>query len=601
MKRILLLLYGVFLCTGFLQAREINSEQARQTATRFWQSAPATRAMTPSWQLVHPDTQSGTRSGGEAPAYYIFDNTNGPGFVIVAGDDVAMPVLGYSFENEFPERSLPENLKMWLDWTRESVNKARKEGLSAESGVSQAWSATRAGSQVVKLETALWDQTEPYNLLCPIINGANAYTGCTATAMAIAIRYHRWPEHGVGTVPSYVSPTMNVTVPEVQLGHAYDWDNMPLRYDGAYSQDQATAVATLMRDCAVMLQSDFGPVGSSGTSAYSSDIPDLLINYLDYDKQTHWIYRPDYPTAEWNQLMQNELNNDRVILYSGHNPSSGHAFILDGYTSDNYYSVNWGWSGYCNGYFLLTALDPDGQGAGGSDHYNDSQTAIIGIQRNAGNDYFNEMRFTRFTDDDGRKYNGISLKGDLHQGETPLIDVGLICSNGGLFTGEYILAVTDDQNQIIQTILSEQVENLKGGSGYYWYDVPLVLDGPVLPKYRLRVLYKSEKMTEWAVVRGNDEDGCVWDLLLGDPYTIEETTEFSYDRRSRTIRLQLKEGVSVALQGDDGSNYSDLCQNEDAQHVRIDASTLPGGAYLLVLRKDSERKELRIKLAAPNE
>ena len=415
MKRLFLLLLPALLGTTTLQARKVTTEQARQAATRFWQSAPATRGgVTPSWQLVRDSENSATRSTGVDPAYYVFDNTAGPGFVIVAGDDVAMPVLGYSFDSEFPSGKLPSNLQAWLDGLRETVNKARAAGLKAESSVTQAWAATRSGNIVVKLETALWNQDEPYNRLCPTYQETRTYTGCTATAMAIAIRYHQWPERGTGTLPSYTTGSYGISVPGLTLGHAYDWANMKLKYAYSYqgttdyeytefTQIEATAVATLMRDCAILLRSDFGPEGSSGTSAFSSDIPDLLINHLGYDRQTRWLSRISYSTREWNELLQNELDNDRPIIYSGYNSQSGHAFILDGYTDTNYYSVNWGWSGYCNGYFLLTALDPEGQGIGGSNHYNDGQNAIVGIQPDAGNEPVTELRFAEFYDtEEGR-------------------------------------------------------------------------------------------------------------------------------------------------------------------------------------------------------
>ena len=42
-----------------------------------------------------------SRSTGATPALYVFDNPNGKGFVIVAGDDMAQPILGYSYENDF--------------------------------------------------------------------------------------------------------------------------------------------------------------------------------------------------------------------------------------------------------------------------------------------------------------------------------------------------------------------------------------------------------------------------------------------------------------------------------------------------------------------
>lgn len=604
MKRLFLLLLPALLGTGTLPAREITAEQARQAATRFWQSAPATRGgVTPSWQLVRDSENSATRSTGADPAYYVFDNTAGPGFVIVAGDDVAMPVLGYSFDSEFPSGALPSNLQAWLDGLRETVNKARAAGLKAESSVTQAWAATRSGNTVVKLETALWNQDEPYNRLCPTYQETRTYTGCTATAMAIAIRYHQWPERGTGTLPAYTTGSYGISVPGVTLGHAYDWANMKLKYAYSYqgttdyeytefTQIEATAVATLMRDCAVMLQSDFGP---DGTGAFSSDIPNLLINHMGYDRQTRWRSRISYSTREWNELLQNELNNDRPIIYSGYNSQSGHAFILDGYTDTNYYSVNWGWSGYCNGYFLLTALDPEGQGIGGSDHYNDGQNAIVGIQPDAGNEPVTELRFFAATQE-GINYNGITVEGNIAQGETVWIHAGGIGNFGSTaFSGRCQLAVTDREGQVIHSITQGRVDGYNPGAGFIM-NAPFEINMTFLPGYRIRALYISDTGTDWSVVRGNEDEGCVWEYLLADEHTIEESTSLTYNKTERMMRLRVKEGVTAALQAlSDGTDCSASC-NAEGQEIRIDTSTLPGGTYRLILQKETERKELLIAL-----
>lgn len=558
--------------------------------------------MTPSWQLVRDSENSATRSTGADPAYYVFDNTAGPGFVIVAGDDVAMPVLGYSFDSEFPSGKLPSNLQAWLDGLRETVNKARAAGLKAESSVTQAWAATRSGNTVVKLETALWNQDEPYNRLCPTYQETRTYTGCTATAMAIAIRYHQWPERGTGTLPAYTTGSYGISVPGVTLGHAYDWANMKLKYAYSYqgttdyeytefTQIEATAVATLMRDCAVMLQSDFGP---DGTGAFSSDIPNLLINHMGYDRQTRWLSRISYSTREWNEILQNELDNDRPIIYSGYNSQSGHAFILDGYTDTNYYSVNWGWSGYCNGYFLLTALDPEGQGIGGSDHYNDGQNAIVGIQPDAGNEPVTELRFFAATQE-GINYNGITVEGNIAQGETVWIHAGGIGNFGSTaFSGRCQLAVTDREGQVIHSITQGRVDGYNPGAGFIM-NAPFEINMTFLPGYRIRALYISDTGTDWSVVRGNEDEGCVWEYLLADEHTIEESTSLTYNKTEHMMRLRVKEGVTATLQTSDGTDCSASC-NAEGQEIRIDTSTLPGGTYRLILQKETERKELLIAL-----
>ena len=168
MKRFFFLWFLFF--SGIVLAGNVTEDQARQIAVSFWQSAPVTRGGIPSLQMVFHSEDLVTRSSVQSPAYYVFDNTGGPGFVIVAGDDVAMPVLGYSFEHEFSKDNLPANLKAWLEYMRDEVNEARRSGAKAESVVTRAWSQVEVGTPVVELETAKWNQTDPYNMLCPKVN-----------------------------------------------------------------------------------------------------------------------------------------------------------------------------------------------------------------------------------------------------------------------------------------------------------------------------------------------------------------------------------------------------------------------------------------------
>ena len=122
---------------GWACAGNVTEQQARRVAVAFFQSAPQTRVSESDLRLVRDSESTLTRSGGAAPAYYVFDNAAGGGFVIVSGDDVASPVLGYSFTEEFPEGNLPSNVQGWLDGLREEINAARRDGVEAEEAVTQ--------------------------------------------------------------------------------------------------------------------------------------------------------------------------------------------------------------------------------------------------------------------------------------------------------------------------------------------------------------------------------------------------------------------------------------------------------------------------------
>lgn len=594
MKRFFFLWFLFF--SGIVLAGNVSEDQARQIAVSFWQSAPVTRGGIPSLQMVFHSEDLVTRSSVQSPAYYVFDNTGGPGFVIVAGDDVAMPVLGYSFEHEFSKDNLPANLKAWLEYMRDEVNKARRSGAKAESAVTRAWSQVEVGTPVVELETAKWNQMEPYNLLCPIVGGESTYTGCTATAVAIVMRYHQWPEKGVGTLPGYKILRGEV-LPELPLGHTYDWKNMPLEYPYmGYSQAEANAVAVLMRDCGWMIFSDYGPIGSVGTMASSYDIPSGLKTYMGYDKKARIISRNGYSTFEWNALMKGELDNSRPIIYAGFSVRSGHAFVLDGYTDQDYYRVNWGWGGYCDGYFLLTALDPEGQGAGGSEGgYNTSQTAVIGIQKDDGGTNLEELRYSeRFNEQD---LCGLIVDESVVSGRPFDLYSGCMKNSGsGTFTGELMFAVADKEGNIIEELYTMSVSDWLE-SQYFCPSIGNVtINTLVLPGYRIRGYYRSANTPEWTLIKGNEEDGCVWDLLIADEYSIEETTQLTYNKKSRLLRLLVKDGVSVSLRSSGGSDCSDKCQIQ-GNEITVDTSLLRDGTYSLTLQKGDDRKTLNFSVA----
>ena len=192
------------------------------------------------------------------------------------------------------------------------------------------------------------------------------------------MRYHQWPDKGVGTLPAYTfnrtdGDKAEYTHEAVPLGHAYDWDNMPLNGMSNWNSAQKDAVATLLRDCAVMLQSDFG---LSFTSAYIGDVPTTLVQYMKYDASID-IDRINYYTEPlaWVRRIEENIDNNGPVAYAGYTDKSGHAFIVDGYDEQDFLHVNWGWNGSDNGFFAA----PDG-----FQEYTKDHVAVLGAKKNAG-------------------------------------------------------------------------------------------------------------------------------------------------------------------------------------------------------------------------
>ena len=321
------------------------------------------------------------RDGEQDAAYYVYNNPDG-GWVIIAADDRINPVLGYSDNGSFSLDDMPDNLKWWMAGLADAVEEVRTSGAEASDAARAAWRSLRSDpvtpeSEQKVLETAKWYQEWPYNEKCPIVAGENkrALTGCVATAMAIIMRYNRWPERGKGLIGGYVTGTYQTYIPSFYLDdHVYDWDNMPLT-DGetaGWADDQIREVSQLIYDCGVSVTMDYSE--RYGSSAYEGDVPEAMIGNFSYSDDIQYLYRSAYSLNEWFTVMRNEIDAERLILYCGSSDTGGHAFVCDGYDAqDSRLHINWGWGGVADGYYTLDLKIDD------YNYFPIEQTAIIGI------------------------------------------------------------------------------------------------------------------------------------------------------------------------------------------------------------------------------
>lgn len=347
--------------------------------------------------------------------YYVYENANGEGWVMVAANDVAHPILAYSNTGTFRTDNQPANLKVWLrGYDRQITRAAQDENYVANEQVQNEWKTLRKGANPVKTAVVVspliktgWDQGSPYWNLCPQKSGSRCYTGCVATAMAQVMNYHQWPKQGT----SSHSIKFNSNTYTVNFGTTtYDWDNMLDRYDsGNPTTAQKNAVATLMYHCGVAVDMQYGTADEGGSGAYTIDYngywsshgtmcaETALTQFFGYKSSTiKGYYRDGSPEdgmkswtkAEWIAMLKEELDAQRPIMYAGagyEDPSDpdtgyGHSFVCDGYDSSDKFHFNWGWSNSCDGYYDVDALEPSEPGSGGGNgEYNLEQDVIIGI------------------------------------------------------------------------------------------------------------------------------------------------------------------------------------------------------------------------------
>ena len=213
-----------------------------------------------------------------------------------------------------------------------------------------------------------FDQGEPYNNLCPIVNGKRAVTGCVATAMASVMAYYRYPSCGKGVV-TYSGGSAGAQTINLE-DHAFQWNNiLPHYVYGNYTEAQGDAVAELMLACGASLNMQYS---ADGSGISTEKVPSALKNNFSFDSKVAHYSTLNYPgdpeelfEYDWEPTIREQTKAGMPIIFAG-SPAqgkSGHCFILDGYKVIDgiyYYHVDWGWNGTANGYYLLTNLNPDG-------------------------------------------------------------------------------------------------------------------------------------------------------------------------------------------------------------------------------------------------
>lgn len=324
-------------------------------------------------------------------SYYVFPNANSKGFTIVSGDDRLPEIVGYSSQGSYDENNLPEGFVSFMKAYQNLYNKVNLGDAEALKNLAEikAWrnkkNASAASTSAVAplLGNIEWDQTSPYNNMCPRYDSVHvAATGCVATAMAQVMAYYKYPKQLKADIPGYVNRWNGIPmeIPTITREEGvYDWDNMLPKYnkEANATQQQKDAVAKLMYHCGAAVQMNYGPESAASVSASK------LAKYFGYDADLMMdLNRSTFSLDKWMQIIDTELAAGRPVLYSGQASDGGHQFICDGKDGEGLYHINWGWSGSQNGYFDLSLLNPEkgGTGSGNStEGYNRLCSMTIGI------------------------------------------------------------------------------------------------------------------------------------------------------------------------------------------------------------------------------
>lgn len=296
------------------------------------------------------------------------------GFVLVSFLNGKPTLLAYATEGRLSGEDLPPGF-LWLTeaYLADYLSMTEDASRFAEDNSLQQETEARGAQEVFPLLTCTWDQRCLFNDSCPADVTSPAYfcgrapAGCVATTMAQIMKYHKWPLQGTGTKSYYNIKygTLNANFGATQ----YQINTLP---DAIYNPH--AGIARLLYHAGIASQMNYGPL-ASGTGI--TDARYALVSYFGYKNTAQVVTKSSYTDAAWKTLMRSEIDAGRPVFYSGieQNGGGGHAWVLDGYSFNDFFHFNWGWSGIANGYFTLANLNP----LGGANYVN-YQEAIIGIE-----------------------------------------------------------------------------------------------------------------------------------------------------------------------------------------------------------------------------
>ena len=341
-----------------LNAQQVSKEIALQKAqsfisndVSFHQSARRSPHQAPKLVLANNSSE-----------LYVFNDEANGGYVVVSGDERMPDVLAYSYNGFYDANNLPCNMKAWMEDYAAQVTYLREH---PEAKVAKR--ATMERKTIGPLLTCWFNQRTPYNNKCPEYDGERCATGCVATAMAQIMHYHQWPKQTTDVIKAYTTPIAGIDMPEIPIT-TIDWDNILDKYSREnYNEEQANAISTLMLLCGSSICTMYG----FGSGSYPQYAAWAFRHIFGYDDLLDGLYRDDYDSDSWEELIYDELNSGRPVLYSGNSEDGGHSFVIDGY-NDGYFHVNWGWGGY-DSWVLMTSEDK-------WEGYTQDHSAIFGIQ-----------------------------------------------------------------------------------------------------------------------------------------------------------------------------------------------------------------------------
>ena len=423
------------------QGKSVDPQRAAEIARRYV-------------TLSHHDVSKArarAARGVSATPYYIYNDAQGRGFVVVAGDDAMGEVLAYGTEGALDTLSANPCVRLLLDGYRQTFEVLREAAVPAQK-VRRAAQYTKTVSPLLKSK---WGQSHPFNAMT-----GYPYSGCVATAVEQMMYYYRWPAQGQGSNEYTVTYYNTVKSADFSQSH-YDWSNMlpDYRYPVRATETQENAVALLMNDVGVASFMQYTPSasGTQGVFAYQA-----LQKHFDYTSA--YVTKAVEGPTRFAEILRQELLNGCPVYLEGRpaGSASGHAWVADGFDENGLFHMNFGWEGQGDAYYSLVNLNLSQTGSefqGKPLAFNRAITAILAHPNNGKYPPIDRALLASspqlmFNEGGALTLQGVTDK-VFDASQTLIVEMNSFVNRGNPFRGDIGVAVYDEHGSIVRVAYSD--------------------------------------------------------------------------------------------------------------------------------------------------
>ena len=262
----------------------------------------------------------------EDKAYYVVvradenqDDTL-PGYMLIADNDGTITLLAFDDKSRFTSIGIPPQIESWIKgYERLTLNTS-----DGKKELEKWMKASQTGNEDVAplLGNREWGQDNPYNLLCPTIEGKHCPTGCVATALSQIMSYYRWPLSGTGSI-TYTTASNKLEVSCDFTNTVFEWEKMLDTYNPL--EDLPSHDETIVSDNKYSLNSidiDENSIPTSkcyvsinGLTVMGTSTFDGEIVLLATDVNGNYVTRVSSSTSIISRSSGRIVNSKSILLY----------------------------------------------------------------------------------------------------------------------------------------------------------------------------------------------------------------------------------------------------------------------------------------------